>query len=98
MAALPAIATPLQEQTAKGDSIKQRQPERAGGGRARGAAGTSVPVTFDVSVRLIEGDLEVEVTTTVDQSRFGMSRGPLWNILQPAKLHVMARLALDQFA
>jgi polyisoprenoid-binding protein YceI len=56
------------------------------------AAGTSVPVAFDASVRLIEGDLEVEATTTVDQSRFGMSRGPLWNIRRPVKLHVKARL------
>ena len=60
------------------------------------AAGTSVSVALDASVRLIEGDLEVEATTTVDPSRLGMSRGPLWNIRRPAKLHVKARLALDQ--
>ena len=60
------------------------------------AAGTSVPVALDASVRLIEGDLEFEATTTVDQSRFGMSRGPLRNIRRPAKLRVKARLALDQ--
>ena len=60
------------------------------------AAGTSVPVAFDASVRLVEGDLDVEATTTVDQSRFGMSRSPLWNIRRPAKLHVKARLAPDQ--
>jgi polyisoprenoid-binding protein YceI len=60
------------------------------------AAGTSVPIAFDASVRLIEGDLEVEATTTVDQSRFGMSRGPFWNIRRPTKLHVKARLAPDR--
>ena len=60
------------------------------------AAGTSVPVAIDASVRMVEGDLEVEATTTVDQSRFGMSRGPLWNIRRPAKVHVKARLAPDQ--
>jgi polyisoprenoid-binding protein YceI len=59
------------------------------------AAGRSVPVDFDASVRLIEGELEVEATTTIDQSRFGMSRGPLWNIRRPVKLHVKARLAPD---
>ena len=56
------------------------------------AAGTSVPVAFDASVRLVDGELEVEATTTVDQSRFGMSRGPLWNIRRPTKLHVNARV------
>ena len=60
------------------------------------AAGTSVPVAFDASVRLIEGDLEVEATTTVDPSRFGMSRGALWNIRRQAKLHVKARLEPDR--
>lgn len=56
------------------------------------AAGTTVPVVLDASVRLVDGELEVEATTTVDQSRFGMSRGPLWNVRPPAKLHVKARL------
>ena len=43
------------------------------------AAGTSVPVSFKASVTLVgvEGELEVEVTTTVDPRRFGMSRGLL---------------------
>jgi polyisoprenoid-binding protein YceI len=56
------------------------------------AAGASVPVIFDASVRVIDGELEVEATTTVDQSSFGMSRGPLRNIRPPAKLHVKARV------
>ncbi len=60
------------------------------------AAGTSVPVAFDASVRLIEGELEVETTTTIDQSLFGMTRGPLWNIRRPAKLHVKARVVPNQ--
>ena len=62
------------------------------------AAGTSLPVAFDASVRLIEGDLEVEMTTTVDQTRFGMSRGPLRNARPAAKLHVKARLVPDPLA
>lgn len=56
------------------------------------AAGTSIPVAFEAPVRLIDGELEIDATTTVDQTRFGMSRGPLWNVRPSAKLHVKARL------
>ena len=59
------------------------------------AAGTSVPLEFDASVRVIDGELEVEATTTVDQGRFGMSEGPLGNIRPPTKLHVEARLVRE---
>jgi hypothetical protein len=43
------------------------------------AAGTTIPLAFDTSVRVIDGELELEVTTTVDQRRIGMSQGPLRN-------------------
>jgi hypothetical protein len=43
-------------------------------------------------VRVIDGELELEATTTIDQRRFGMSAGPLRNVRPPAKLHVKARL------
>jgi polyisoprenoid-binding protein YceI len=56
------------------------------------AAGRRVPLTFDASVRLIDGDLELEATTTVDQSRFGMNDGPLHNVGRPTKLRVKTRL------
>ena len=56
------------------------------------AAGAVVPLAFDASVRVIDGELEVEATTTVDQRRFGMSAGPLRNVRPPTKLHVKARL------
>ena len=56
------------------------------------AAGTPVPVAFDASVRLIDGELELEATTTVDQRRFGMSEGPFRNVRPPTKLHVKTRL------
>ena len=56
------------------------------------AAGTSIPVSFDASVQLVGGELEVETTTTVDPSSFGMSRGPLWNIRRQATLRVKARV------
>ena len=56
------------------------------------AAGTTVPLAFDASVRVIDGELEVEATTTVDQGRFGMSDGPLGNVRPPTTVHVKARL------
>ena len=56
------------------------------------AVGTTIPLAFDVSVRVIDGELEVEATTTVDQGRFGMSEGPLGNVRPPTKVHVKARL------
>jgi polyisoprenoid-binding protein YceI len=60
------------------------------------AAGTTVPLAFDASVRVIDGELEVEATTTVDQGRFGMSEGPLANVRPPTKVHVKARLVRDE--
>jgi polyisoprenoid-binding protein YceI len=60
------------------------------------AAGTSVPLAFDASVRVIDGELELEATTTVDQGRFGMSEGLLGNIRPPTRLHVKARLVREE--
>jgi polyisoprenoid-binding protein YceI len=60
------------------------------------AAGTRVPVAFDASVRVIDGELELETTTTVDQRRLGMSQGPLRNVRTPTKLHVRARLVRER--
>ena len=60
------------------------------------AAGAPVPVAFDASVRVIDGELELEATTTVDQRRFGMSQGPLRNVRPPAKVHVKARLVRER--
>jgi polyisoprenoid-binding protein YceI len=56
------------------------------------AAGRRVPLAFDASVRLIDGDLELEAAAMVDQSRFGMSHGPLRNVRRPATLRVKTRL------
>ncbi len=56
------------------------------------AAGTPAPIAFEATVRDLDDELEFEMTTTVDQGRFGMSSGPLRNIRPPAKLHVKARL------
>ena len=59
------------------------------------AAGMSVPLEFDGSVRTIGGELEIEAKTTVDQRRFGMSEGPLRNVRSPTTLHVRARLVRE---
>ena len=56
------------------------------------AAGKRVPLAFEASVRLIDGDLELEATTTVDQSRFGMTDAPLRNVRRPVTLRVKTRL------
>ena len=60
------------------------------------AAGTTVPLAFDTSVRVVDGELELEATAMVDQGRFGMSRGPLRNVRSPAKVHVTARLVRER--
>jgi predicted PurR-regulated permease PerM len=59
-------------------------------------AGASVPVAFDASVRVIDGELELEATTAVDQGRFGMSQGPFRNVRPPTKLHVKTRLVRER--
>ena len=59
-------------------------------------AGTPVPVAFDASVRVIDGELELEATTTVDQRRLGMSQGPLRNVRPPTKMHVKTRLVRER--
>lgn len=56
------------------------------------AAGRRVPLAFDAWVRLIDGDLELEGAAMVDQSRFGMSHGPLRNVRRPTTLRVKTRL------
>ena len=56
------------------------------------AAGRREPLAFDASVRLIDGDLELEATSTVDQGRFGMSDGPFRNVRRPTKVRVKTRL------
>ena len=59
------------------------------------AAGRRVPLAFDASMRLIDGDLELEATTTVDQSRFGMTNSPLRNVRRPTTLRVKSRLVRE---
>jgi len=55
-------------------------------------AGNGIPLSFEAAVRELDGGLEIEAETAVDQRLFGMSRGPLWNVRPPARLHVRTRL------
>jgi polyisoprenoid-binding protein YceI len=57
------------------------------------AAGNSVMLEFPAAVRPVGDGLEVEATTTVDQSQLGMSSGRLGMIRRPATLHVKAFLS-----
>lgn len=59
------------------------------------AAGSRVALAFHASVRLVDGELELEATTTVDQSRFGMTEGPLHNVRRPTTLRVKTRLVRE---
>jgi polyisoprenoid-binding protein YceI len=59
------------------------------------AAGITVPIALDASVRTIDGELELEATTEIDQGLFGMSDGPLGNVKSPTKAHVKARLVRE---
>lgn len=55
-------------------------------------AGAAVELEFPATVRPVADGLEIEATTTVDQTRLGMSSGKLGMIRTPATLHVTARL------
>jgi polyisoprenoid-binding protein YceI len=60
------------------------------------AAGGSVPVALDATVREEGDELEIEATTTVDQRELGMTVSPLGMTHTPATLHVKARLTPDR--
>jgi polyisoprenoid-binding protein YceI len=57
------------------------------------AAGKTELLEFPATARPVRDGLEIEATTTVDQSRLGMSSGQLGMIRRPATLHVTARLS-----
>jgi polyisoprenoid-binding protein YceI len=56
------------------------------------AAGKTVPLNFDATVREIGEELEIEATTTVDHRLLDMTWSPLGTLRAPATLHVKARL------
>lgn len=57
-----------------------------------GAAGRATSLRFPATLRRVGDELEIEATTTVDQTELGMSTGTLGMIRRPATLHVTARL------
>ncbi|HEX6662501.1 MAG TPA: YceI family protein [Gaiellaceae bacterium] len=75
--------------------IHQRDGTLAMNGRLEAAGGT-VPVALEATVREEGEELEVEATTTVDQRELGMTFTPLGMIRTPATLHVRARLTPDR--
>jgi polyisoprenoid-binding protein YceI len=60
------------------------------------AAGGSVPVELEATVREEGDELEIEATTTIDQRELGMTFSPLGMIRTPATLHVRGRLTPDR--
>jgi polyisoprenoid-binding protein YceI len=59
------------------------------------AAGASVPLEFDATLRQLTRELQVQATTTVDHRRLGMTWSPLGIMRTPSKLTVTARLVPD---
>jgi polyisoprenoid-binding protein YceI len=55
-------------------------------------AGRKVPLSLEVPVRQIDGELDVEATTLVDRRLFGMTWNMLGTVSSRATLHVKARL------
>jgi polyisoprenoid-binding protein YceI len=56
------------------------------------AAGTSLPLDVDATLRPVDGELEVEATVSADQFELGMSHGALGMIRTPCELTVLGRL------
>jgi polyisoprenoid-binding protein YceI len=56
------------------------------------AAGRTLSVSFEVSRRELGDELELDVTTAVDQRLLGMTYTALGTLLAPASLHVQVRL------
>jgi polyisoprenoid-binding protein YceI len=75
--------------------IHQRDRTLAMNGQLE-AAGGSVPVALEATIREGGDELEIEATTTADQRELGMTFSPLGMIRTPATLHVKARLTPDR--
>ena len=56
------------------------------------AAGRSIPLEFDASVREVDGELEIEAVTEADHRELGMTWSPLGILRAPSKLIVRGRL------
>ena len=74
--------------TADGDSLKVRGQ--------LAAAGKEIPLELDATVRVVDGELEVEAVTYADQRLLGMTFSPLGTVRAPSKLIVRARLIREE--
>lgn len=59
------------------------------------ASGGSMPLDVDATVRLDDGELQVDASTRADYQELGMSHGTLGMIRTPSELVVHARLVAD---
>ncbi len=59
------------------------------------AAGKSMPLHLDATLRRVDGELEVDTTVNADQFVLGMSHGMLGMIRTPSELSVHGRLVQD---
>ena len=59
------------------------------------AAGKSMPLNIDATLRRVDGELEVDATVHADQFELGMSHGMLGMIRTPSELIVRGRLYAD---
>ena len=59
------------------------------------AAGATVPLELVATLRRLDGELEVQATTTVDHRRLGMNWSPMGIMRAPSKLIVTGRLVPD---
>lgn len=56
------------------------------------AAGRSVPIEIEATLRSVDGELEIEATTIVDQRELGMTWSPMGITRTPSTLIVSGRL------
>jgi polyisoprenoid-binding protein YceI len=59
------------------------------------AAGRTVPLELDATVRRSDGGLVIEAATEIDQRELGMTWNPLWMVRTPSKLFVRGWLVPD---
>jgi len=76
--------------TADGDSLKLRGQ--------LDAAGKQIPLELDATVRIVDGELDLEAVTYADQRELGMTWSPLGMVRAPSKLIVRARLVREEGA
>jgi polyisoprenoid-binding protein YceI len=56
------------------------------------AAGRSIPLDIDATLRRVDGELEVDARTNADHRQLGMTWSPLGSVRRPSKLIVHGRL------